>query len=68
MEQNGNENQQKKSAILSQVPKGEDDAQQVIGREGETATLLSTGLFNSKLREFGFAPRQFNRWVLSCAV
>jgi len=29
MEQNGNENQQKKSAILSQVPKGEDDAQQV---------------------------------------
>jgi hypothetical protein len=35
--------------------------QQVIGREGETATLLSRCLFNSKLREFGFAPRQFQR-------
>jgi len=34
-------------------------AQQIIGREGETATLLSTGLFNLTLRGFGFAPRQF---------
>ena len=36
-------------------------AQQVIGREGETATLLSRCLFNSTSRVFGFAPRQFNR-------
>ena len=36
-------------------------AQQIIGREGETAALLSRCLFNSELREFGFAPRQLNR-------
>ncbi len=41
-------------------------AQQVIGREGETATFFSRCLFNSELREFGFAPRQLNRSVLSC--
>jgi hypothetical protein len=39
----------------------QNDAEQIIGREGETATFLSTGLFNSELRVFGFAPRQFNR-------
>jgi len=38
-------------------------AQQIIGREGETATLLSRCLFNSELRGFGFAPRQFNRYT-----
>jgi hypothetical protein len=38
-------------------------AQQIIGREGETATLLSMGLFTLNLREFGFAPRQLNRYV-----
>ncbi len=31
------------------------------GREGETATLLSTGLLNSELRVAGFAPRHLNR-------
>ncbi len=36
-------------------------AEQVIGREGETATFLSRCPFNSELREFGFAPRQFGR-------
>ncbi len=36
-------------------------AQQIIGREGETATFLSRCLFNSELRVFGFAPRQLNR-------
>ncbi len=35
--------------------------EQFIGREGETATFLSTGLFNSELRVIGFAPRQLNR-------
>ncbi len=39
----------------------ETDGEQIIGREGETATLLSTGLLNSELRVFGFAPRQLNR-------
>ena len=34
-----------------------------IGREGETATLLSRCLVSLNLREFGFAPRQFNRYV-----
>ncbi len=38
-------------------------AQQVIGREGETATFLLCCLFNSELREFGFAPRQLRRSV-----
>ena len=36
-------------------------AEQINGREGETATLLSTGLFNSELRVGGFAPRHLNR-------
>jgi len=36
-------------------------AQQIIGREGETATLLSRCLFTLNLRGGGFAPRQFNR-------
>ena len=31
------------------------------GREGETATFLSTGLFTLTLRGGGFAPRQLNR-------
>ena len=39
--------------------------EQIIGREAETATLLSRCLLNSKLRVFGFAPRQFNRSMLS---
>ncbi len=37
--------------------------EQIIGREGETATLLSRCLFNSELRVIGFAPRQLNRWA-----
>ncbi len=37
--------------------------QQIIGREGETATLLSRSFFNSELRVIGFAPRQFGRWA-----
>jgi len=45
-------------------PKDDGDSQQVIGREGETAALLSSGLLNSELREFGFAPRQLRRSVL----
>lgn len=40
--------------------------QQVIGREGETATFLSRCLVPLNLREFGFAPRQLRRSMLSC--
>ena len=35
--------------------------EQIIGREGETATLLSRCLVSLKLCRGGFAPRQFNR-------
>ncbi len=35
--------------------------EQVIGREGETVTLLSRRPLNFELRVIGFAPRQFNR-------
>jgi len=37
-------------------------AEQIIGREGETATFLSRCLFNSSGLGGGFAPRQFNRY------
>ncbi len=36
-------------------------AQQIIGREGETATLLSRCLVSLNLHGGGFAPRQLNR-------
>jgi len=39
--------------------------QQFNGREGETATLLSTGLVNSELRVGGFAPRHLSRSALA---
>jgi hypothetical protein len=35
--------------------------QQFNGREGETATLLSTGFVTLSLCAFGFAPRHLNR-------
>ncbi len=38
-------------------------AQQINGREGETATLLSAGLFILYLRVIGFAPRHLKRWA-----
>jgi len=38
-------------------------AQQINGREGETATFLSTGLFTLTLRGGGFAPRHLKRWA-----
>jgi len=41
-------------------------AQQIIGREGETATFFSRCLLNSNGLGGGFAPRQFGRWVLPC--
>ncbi|CAN5554601.1 hypothetical protein BH10ACI1_BH10ACI1_32610 [soil metagenome] len=37
------------------------NAQQIIGREGETATFLSRCVVYFGLRVFGFAPCQFNR-------
>ena len=39
------------------------DSEQINGREGETATFLSTSLFNSELRVIGFAPRHLNRYT-----
>jgi len=48
-----------KVTTLRVIMKG--GGEQIIGREGETATLLSRCLFNSELRVSGFAPRQFNR-------
>ncbi len=39
------------------------DAQQVIGREGETATFLSRCLLTFSLRVFGFAPRHLRRYA-----
>ena len=35
--------------------------EQVIGREGETATFLSRCVVSFSLRVFGFAPRQRRR-------
>lgn len=36
-------------------------AEQVIGREGETAAFIWRCLGSLNLRGFGFAPRQFGR-------
>ena len=38
-------------------------AQQIEGREGETAVFLSRCLLTFSLRVFGFAPRHLNRWA-----
>ena len=40
-------------------------AQQINGREGETATFLKTSSVILCLCVFGFAPRHLNRSVLS---
>jgi len=40
-------------------------AQQIIGREGETATFLSRCPLNFSGLGGGFAPRQFGRWAAS---
>jgi hypothetical protein len=47
------------------VARNQRAAQQIIGREGETATFLSRCLVSLKLRVGGFAPRQLNRWASS---
>ena len=52
--------------IFAQKPKekcreSEGAIEQIIGREGETATFLSRCPLNLELRGFGFAPRQLNR-------
>jgi hypothetical protein len=39
----------------------EHDGEQIIGREGETATLLKRSLVSLTLRAFGFAPRHVSR-------
>ncbi len=43
-----------------------EEAEQVIGCEGETATFFSRCLFTLNLRVNGFTPRQLNRSALSC--
>jgi hypothetical protein len=43
-------------------------AQQIIGREGETATFIRRCPLNFNLREFGFAPRQLNRYAFSVST
>ncbi len=40
-------------------------AQQINGREGETATFLKRNLVSFSLRVFGFAPRHLNRYAAS---
>ena len=48
------------------MSKGERRAEQVIGREGETAALLSRCVVSLGLRGGGFAPRQLRRYALAC--
>ena len=43
------------------VARNQRAAQQIIGREGETATLLSRCALNFSGLGGGFAPRQLNR-------
>ncbi len=38
-------------------------AEQINGREGETASLYNLVSLNSELSVAGFAPRHFNRWL-----
>ena len=42
--------------------------EQIIGREGETATFLSRRPLNFGGLGGGFAPRQFNRYAASYIV
>ena len=42
--------------------------EQVIGCEGETATLLSRCCFTLSLRVFGFAPRHLTRSAASLTI
>ncbi len=37
--------------------------EQIIGREGKTATFIWRCLVSLTLRVIGFAPRQLNRWA-----
>jgi hypothetical protein len=41
-------------------------AEQIIGREGETATLLSRCPLNSNGLGGSFAPRQLRRYAFAC--
>jgi len=41
----------------------ERDAQQINGREDETATFLSRSFVSLSLRVIGFAPRHLNRYA-----
>jgi len=48
---------------MSKVVRNQRAAQQFNGREGETATLLSSCVLNFSLRVGGFAPRHLSRWA-----
>ena len=48
--------------LLMKSPINKDDAQQINGREGETAMLLSRCVVSFGLRVIGFAPRQILCW------
>ncbi len=56
------------SKILKSMAKGYAATEQVIGREGETATFIWRCLLNSELRGFGFAPRQLRRSAASLLI
>jgi hypothetical protein len=43
-------------------------AQQINGREGETATFLSRCVVSLCLCVIGFAPRHLNRWMASLEI
>ncbi len=59
-----NENSYKRSwvngIVKNKARENNGDSQQINGREGETATLLSFGLLNSELRGDGLVPRCLN--------
>ncbi len=53
----------RKSIELFTMREYQRNAQQIIGREGETATLFGRCLLSLNLRVGGFAPRHLSRWA-----
>ncbi len=52
-----------KATFLKRYVEIAGNVEQVIGREGETATFLSRCPLNFGGRGGGFAPRQLRRWA-----
>jgi len=50
---------------MKQLLENNGATEQIIGREAETATLLSRCLLNSNGLGGGFRPRQFGRYAAS---